>query len=124
VKPDPSEHETIKTSAILIGEGTGFAVYQNLEEVPLRLRRKLAESTAGANAGTVLIADRRGAQELMRAHVRAIVDRRVDATPGLLALLRDDIRQTLRFLAGHWLVLTVAGLFALTVAAGVALVRP
>jgi len=123
MKPDPSEHETIKTSAILIGEGSGFSVYQSLDEVPLHLRRKLAQSTAGENAGTVLIADRRGVRELMRAQVRATVEQRVQPTPSLLAFLRDDIRQTLRFFAGHWLVLTAAGFVALAVAAAVALVR-
>jgi hypothetical protein len=123
LKPDPPEHGTIKTSSILIGEGTGFSVYQKLEEVPPRLRRKLVKSTAGANAGTVLIADRRGARELMRANVRANVGRRVETRPDLLAFLQDDIRQTLRYLAAHWWGLTAVGLLALAVAGIVAVVR-
>jgi hypothetical protein len=89
-----------------------LSVYRKLEEVPPRLRTKLVKSTAGANAGTVLIADRRGAQELLRSNIRALAERRAERRPGFLAFLREDARQTLRFLLLHWRGLTLAGSLA------------
>ena len=61
------ETGTVKTSAIVIAAGDGTQVYRTLDEVPPVLRRKLLRSTAGSNAGIVIIADRRGAEELLRA---------------------------------------------------------
>jgi hypothetical protein len=108
-------HGTVKTSAILIADGSRTEVYRTLEEVPPELRRKLAQSTAGSNAGTVVIADRRGAQELLRANLRALLEQRMPTAPGFLALARDDVIQTARFLRAHWLGFTIPVLAALTV---------
>ncbi len=38
-----------------------------MDEVPPALRRKLEQSTSGMNAATILIADRNGREELMKA---------------------------------------------------------
>ena len=58
---------TLKTSTIYIAVGDEVKVYRSVDEVPRRLRRKLLESTSSANSATILIADRRGRQELARA---------------------------------------------------------
>ena len=42
-------------------------VYRSVEDVPEHLRKRLFESTRGANAASILIADRRGREELVRA---------------------------------------------------------
>jgi len=63
----------LKTSTILISTGTGEGIYRSLAEVPQPLRRKLLRSTTGANAGTILIADRKGREEISRALGRAPV---------------------------------------------------
>jgi hypothetical protein len=58
---------TIKTSTIFIAKGGRTRVYQSVDEVPAKLRRQLEESTNGFNSATILIADRRGRAEIVRA---------------------------------------------------------
>lgn len=57
----------MKTSTILISAGETDAVYRSVKEVPQPLRRQLLKSTNGINAATILIADRRGREEIQRA---------------------------------------------------------
>ncbi|HEY1205233.1 MAG: hypothetical protein ABSH46_11080 [Bryobacteraceae bacterium] len=113
MKKEPTDRGTVKTSAILIADGRRTAVYRTVEEIPPELRRKLAETTAGSNAATVLIADRRGAQELLRANIRALIEERIAVAPGLRALMRDDVVQVARFLRAHWLGFAVPAAAAL-----------
>ncbi len=82
-----TQRGTIKTSTILIAAGKRLRVFHDLAEVPPALRRKLMKSTSGANAGTVLIADRRGAQELLRANIRALLEHPADRPRPLLRQL-------------------------------------
>jgi hypothetical protein len=56
-----------RTSTIFIATGTGTRVYRSMTEVPPPLRRKLNSSTTGMNSATILIADKRGREELVRA---------------------------------------------------------
>jgi hypothetical protein len=56
-----------RTSTIFIATGTGTHVYRSMAEVPPPLRRKLHSSTTGMNSATILIADKRGREELVRA---------------------------------------------------------
>jgi hypothetical protein len=58
---------TARTSTIFIATGPYTHVYRSLEEVPPPLRRKLRQTTRGLNSATILIADRRGREELVRA---------------------------------------------------------
>ncbi len=58
---------TVKTSTILIAVGNRTRVYHSVDEVPLRLRQRLVESTSSLNSGTILIADRGGRDEIIRA---------------------------------------------------------
>lgn len=58
---------TQRTSTIFIARGEQTHVYRSVEEIPPVLRRKLQQTTRGINSGTILIADRRGRQELLRA---------------------------------------------------------
>jgi hypothetical protein len=58
---------TVKTSTIFIAKGGRTRVYQSVDEVPAKLRRQLEESTNGFNSATILIADRRGRAEIVRA---------------------------------------------------------
>jgi hypothetical protein len=59
--------ETLKTSAIFVAVGRHTHVYRSVTEVPPSLRRRLEQSTSGANSATILIADRKGKEELVRA---------------------------------------------------------
>jgi hypothetical protein len=58
---------TVKTSTIFIAKGDRTRVYRSVNEIPQRLRKELEQSTNGFNSATILIADRRGRQEILRA---------------------------------------------------------
>jgi hypothetical protein len=58
---------TVKSSTVYIALGDQIDVYRSLEEVPPPMRRRLDESTNSANSATILIADRNGQRELVRA---------------------------------------------------------
>jgi hypothetical protein len=57
----------MKTSAVLIAAGGGCQLYKSVSEVPPNLRRTLQESTNSRNSATILIADRRGKEEIAKA---------------------------------------------------------
>jgi hypothetical protein len=58
---------TLKSSTIFIAVGNKTEVYRSVEEVPEPLRKKLEQSTNGINSATILIADRKGKEEIVRA---------------------------------------------------------
>lgn len=58
---------TARSSTIFIATGEGTKVFRSVEDVPPVLRQKLQESTRSLNAATILIADKRGREELVRA---------------------------------------------------------
>ncbi len=59
---------TARSSTIFIAAGAEETrVFRSVEDVPADLRRTLHDSTGGANSGTILIADKRGREELVRA---------------------------------------------------------
>jgi hypothetical protein len=83
-----------QTSAVLIATQGAEMVYRSMEEVPHPLRSKLLQSTNSANSATILIADRRGREEIAR------VMRNAGHTPG--APQRRTSRVPMRtLLAGH-----------------------
>ena len=57
----------LKTSTILISADDIDGVYRSVQDVPEPLRKKLLRSTNSINSRTILIADRRGRQEIARA---------------------------------------------------------
>jgi hypothetical protein len=58
---------TVKTSTIFIAKGGKTRVYHSVNDVPPLLRKQLEDSTNSFNSRTILIADRRGREEIMRA---------------------------------------------------------
>jgi hypothetical protein len=56
-----------QTSTVLISANGSDQVFRSVEEVPAGLRTRLLKSTNGANSATILIADRRGRQEIAKA---------------------------------------------------------
>jgi hypothetical protein len=58
---------TARTSTIFIATSERTRVYRSVEDVPLVLRQKLLECTRGLNSATILIADKQGREELVRA---------------------------------------------------------
>jgi hypothetical protein len=57
----------VKTASILISAGDAQGVYRSVDELPEPLRAKLTVATQGLNSATILIADRRGREEIARA---------------------------------------------------------
>lgn len=58
---------TARSSTIFIATRDKMRIYRSVEEIPPRLRRKLQETTHSLNSATILIADKRGREELIRA---------------------------------------------------------
>src|SRR5580658_8139269 len=58
---------TVKTSTIFIAKGGKTRVYHSVNDVPPRLRKQLEDSTNSFNSATILIADRKGREEILRA---------------------------------------------------------
>lgn len=58
---------TLKTSTIFIAKSGRTRVFHSVGEIPQELRRELEDSTNGFNSATILIADRRGREEIRRA---------------------------------------------------------
>jgi hypothetical protein len=63
----PATSGVMKSSTILISDGRTDAVYRSVAEVPQKLRKRLLKYTSGMNSATILIADRRGKEELAKA---------------------------------------------------------
>lgn len=58
---------TAKSSTIFISTGGDTKVYHSVSDIPVALRRKLEVTTQSQNSATILIADKRGKEELVRA---------------------------------------------------------
>jgi hypothetical protein len=60
----------VKTSVVLISAGEENVFYDSVQDVPEGLRKQLLESTASANSGTIVIADRAGKEQLTQVLAR------------------------------------------------------
>jgi len=58
---------TVKTSTIFIAKRGQTQVYRSVGEIPAKLRKELEESTNSFNSATILIAYRRGREEIVKA---------------------------------------------------------
>jgi hypothetical protein len=58
---------TARSATIFVANTEGTKVFRSVDEVPPELRRQLMETTRGENSATILIADKRGREELVRA---------------------------------------------------------
>ncbi len=66
-EPNAEAWELYQTSSVLIAAGSTRTIYRSVDEVPQSLRSRLLKSTNSSNSATILIADRRGRQEIARA---------------------------------------------------------
>ena len=57
----------MKTSAVLVAKGERTAIFPSVKDVPEPLRTEVIRATSGHNSGTLVIADRRGKEEIERA---------------------------------------------------------
>lgn len=56
-----------KSSAVWVGTRSGIGVYRSLDQVPAGLRTRIRRSLDSDHSFTILIADKRGRQELVKA---------------------------------------------------------
>jgi len=62
-----SDTGVFQSSTVLISADGADKIYRSVEEVPYPLRHRLLKSTNSPNSATILIADRRGRQEIAKA---------------------------------------------------------
>jgi hypothetical protein len=74
---------TIKTSTILVSDNKGLRVYPSRAEMPPQVRERLEKSLTGGMAATVLIADPRGRDEILKT-LRGEASALNDGVPGLV----------------------------------------
>jgi hypothetical protein len=65
-RPDAASG-VFQSSSVLISADGADRVYRSVDEVPFPLRHRLLKSTNSPNSATILIADRRGRQEIAKA---------------------------------------------------------
>jgi len=109
--------QTIRSSTIFIATGDETRVYRSVDEIPAPLRAKLEQTTNGLNSATVLIADRRGREEIVRA-IRGLpsgVRSRLAATLQGQSGTRRRWRFHWRTLARHWAEILLPGVIAVSV---------
>ena len=89
---------TLKRSTIFISVGNKTEVFRSVNDVPPLLRKKLEQSTNSINSATILIADRKGKEEIVRA-IRGLPS---SLRSRLTASLRSENRKESSKLAGRW----------------------
>ncbi len=63
---------THRTSTIIVSIGGRTKCFRSFAEVPPGLRRRIAQSTSGGNAATLVIADERGREEILKGREQAV----------------------------------------------------
>ena len=61
------ESVTFRTSTIVVATQKRTKVYRSLEDVPRPVQKRLMEITSGPNARTLIIANRKGHERLLKA---------------------------------------------------------
>jgi hypothetical protein len=108
---------TVKSSTIFIAVGEKTQIFRSVADVPPRLRKKLEQSTNGINSATILIADRRGRDEIVRA-IRGLpsgVRSRFAASLRKEAVTQKTLAGRLRGLCRNWAEILLPGAIALLV---------
>jgi hypothetical protein len=111
----PITSGVVKTSTIRISAGRTDAVYRSVNEVPGPLRKRLLKSTSGMNSATILIADRRGKEELAKAIRRLPGNAQKKLFDALFGPTAEAAIN--RFLKPYWRMALGGSLFAMAAAA-------
>ena len=114
---------TVKTSTIFIAKSGPTQVYRSVAEIPDRLRKELEESTNSFNSATILIADRRGREEIVKAlnglpsSLRSRLANSLTPRPDAEAEAEAEskVAPVLRFLRKNWLEITLPATVAVIV---------
>jgi hypothetical protein len=118
---------TVKTSTIFIAKRGRTQVYRSVSEVPPKLRKELEESTNSFNSATILIADRRGRAEIIKAlnglpsGLRSRLTASLTPRPATVEepaskkVPETRVMPLLRFLRNRWLEITLPSAVVLVV---------
>lgn len=80
---------TFKTSTIFVATAKKTRVFQSIDNVPSPLRKRLSENLSGPNTRTLIVADRRGREYLLKVLQRATSGASKTGVPAARGL-RDD----------------------------------
>jgi hypothetical protein len=106
---------TLKSSTIFIATSKQTSVYRSVDEVPPKLRKKLAASTSSVNSATILIADRRGRDEVARL-IRSLpsgMQAQLRESMGLGTSPLRSLKQSISFLFAGWGGVLISGALGL-----------
>src|SRR5579862_9669895 len=107
---------TVKTSTIFIAKRGPTQVFRSVGYIPAQLRKELEESTNSFNSATILIADRRGREEIVKAlnglpsYIRRRLANSLTPHPEADQTTAEPESKTapvLRFMRRNWLEITL-----------------
>lgn len=106
-----------KVSTIVVGSGNTVRTYRSAGEMPPAVQRKMDEALSGENSATLLIADERGRQEILK----SLRGQETDLDSRLISALasrhkEQPARRRWRLSTRGWIEIGVLALIALVCA--------
>jgi hypothetical protein len=103
---------TFKTSTIFVSTGKGTRVFQSAEDMPAELRKRMSENLAGPNTRTLIVADRRGREYLLK-----VLQRATHSSTGLQCVTamkseRSQLAEAWPKAKRYWLEIALIGVLA------------
>lgn len=106
-----------KVSTIVVGSGARPRSFRSLDELPEHLRKRLDDATGGENSATLLIADERGRQEILkslRGQKSALDSRLISSLSARLREQRQQAAPRFRLSKRSWLEIGLLAVIAVT----------
>src|SRR5689334_3970964 len=100
---------TYKTSTILVSTGRRTRVFRSLDDMPRQLRKRISENIAGPNSRTLVVADRRGQEYLLKT-----LKREATSSPAVRKTRNDLYAERWNTAARYWVEIGLVGLLGLT----------
>lgn len=88
---------TFKTSTIFVATAKRTRVFQSMDEMPVDVRRRISEQLSGPNTRTLIVADRRGREYLLK-----VLQRATNSSASLTGASAAETPKPLRQLSVLW----------------------